>query len=184
MKNPPLNEYVLGFFKSTIRSVPYHVCDCYFDGTYWKTMGNDRVEDMYCNPPFAWLELPHPPEEEQFETESEVDNRLLRITVYEVLGKPIHDKLTRISDYGWHSWSVVYEDCTISCEEGKVFLSLEPTEREKLVGITRDKLSKRILTLFPSRNGTHETEYEYYDIESAEKKLQEELVRFKKLCRR
>lgn len=180
MKNPPLNKYVLGFFKSTIRSVPYHVCDCYFDGTHWKTMGNDRVEDLYCNPPYAWTELPKPPDEE----EVEVDNRLLRTTVFEVLGKPERDELTKVSDYGWHSWSIVYRDCTVSCEEGKVFIYLQPTERESHIGLTRQNLSRRLLTLFPSKNGTHESKDEYYDLDSAKDKLFEELERFKRFCRR
>ncbi|PHS44296.1 MAG: hypothetical protein COB03_18700 [Alteromonas sp.] len=71
MKNPPMGKYVMGFFKSSVKSIPYHICDCYFDGEYWKTMGNDRVEDFYGCPPYAWSELAQPPIENVTKAEAE-----------------------------------------------------------------------------------------------------------------
>lgn len=55
---PPVNEYVMGFFESIVLSAEYHICDCYYDGKYWKMLGNDRVEEIYIHPPVGWLFLP------------------------------------------------------------------------------------------------------------------------------
>jgi hypothetical protein len=55
---PTIGEYVLGKFKSMYHGVVNHYCDCFWDGKYWKFMGNDRVEDTYCDAPIEWQSLP------------------------------------------------------------------------------------------------------------------------------